>query len=81
MNSLKSSIKNHKAKIAVIGLGYVGLPLCIRFVEENFNTIGLDIDESKIDKLNSGVSYINHISNESIIASIDSCTSAPTNST
>jgi UDP-N-acetyl-D-glucosamine dehydrogenase len=71
MNSLKSSIKNHKAKIAVIGLGYVGLPLCIRFVEENFNTIGLDIDESKIDKLNSGVSYINHISNESIIASID----------
>ncbi len=71
MNSLQSSIKNHEAKIAIIGLGYVGLPLCIRFVEENFNTIGLDIDESKVDKLNSGISYINHISKQSIVFSIN----------
>ena len=70
MDSLKSKIKAYKAKVAVIGLGYVGLPLCIRFVEKKFTTIGFDIDRNKIEKLNAGESYINHISNQSIIFSI-----------
>ena len=59
-------ILNKKTKIGVIGLGYVGLPLIIRLVEVGFKTIGFDIDEQKIKKLNNGESYIKHISTNNI---------------
>jgi len=61
MNSLKFKIKNHKSTIGVIGLGYVGLPLAIRFAEVGFKVIGFDIDERKVKMLNNGKSYIKHI--------------------
>tara|TARA_B110000438_G_scaffold234431_1_gene230835 strand:- start:5953 stop:7284 length:1332 start_codon:yes stop_codon:yes gene_type:complete len=61
MINLKSRIKNHKSTIGVIGLGYVGLPLTIRFSEEGFKTIGFDIDHEKVIMLNDGRSYIKHI--------------------
>ena len=48
-------------KIAIIGLGYVGLPLAIRFCESNVSVIGLDVDRSKVHALNAGKSYIKHI--------------------
>ena len=54
-------IKNKKANIGIIGLGYVGLLLLMRFAEEGFNTIGFDIDPSKIENLNNKISYINTI--------------------
>ena len=63
---LLKKIKNKSAKIGVIGLGYVGLPLVIRFGEENFNITGFDIDEKKVTKLNEGKSYIKHIKSEKI---------------
>jgi len=66
MKNLNSLIENQNAKIAVIGLGYVGLPLSIRFAEEGFCTTGFDIDEDKINKLNEGLSYIKHIEQKSI---------------
>lgn len=53
-------------KIAIIGLGYVGLPLSIRFCESNVEVIGLDIDKNKADSLNTGKSYIKHIDSASI---------------
>jgi UDP-N-acetyl-D-glucosamine dehydrogenase len=68
MKSLKSKIQNRKSKIGIIGLGYVGLPLTIRFSEEGFKTIGFDIDEEKVKLLNSGKSYINHIKEADISA-------------
>ncbi len=68
MNNLKSKIQNRDARIAVIGLGYVGLPLAIRFSEEGFKTIGFDIDAEKIQKLNAGETYIRHIPEEKISA-------------
>ena len=43
------------------GSGYVGLPLIIRYSEEGFNAVGFDVDESKVDMLNKGISYIKHI--------------------
>ena len=61
MTNLKSSIVNRKFTIAIIGLGYVGLPLAIRFSEEGFPVIGFDIDKEKISLLNRGESYIKHI--------------------
>ncbi len=59
-------INDKKAVIGVIGLGYVGLPLNLCFVEKGFRSIGFDIDKSKIDALAAGKSYIKHISSERI---------------
>ncbi|MCF7668947.1 MAG: nucleotide sugar dehydrogenase [Verrucomicrobia bacterium] len=59
-------------KIAVIGLGYVGLPLSIQFANSGVEVLGLDIDPAKIEALNSGRSYIKHIESSSIKELIDS---------
>ena len=66
INGLLKKINNQSAAIGIIGLGYVGLPLVIRFMEEKFKVIGFDIDDEKCRKLNAGESYIRHISAESI---------------
>ena len=66
MKRLIKRINNKSATIGIIGLGYVGLPLVIRFVEEKFKIIGFDIDDNKCCILKSGESYIRHISKESI---------------
>lgn len=55
-------------KIAVIGLGYVGLPLSLQFARSGVSVLGLDIDSAKVDALNKGKSYIRHISDEAISA-------------
>jgi UDP-N-acetyl-D-glucosamine dehydrogenase len=60
-DDLIKKIQERKARIGVIGLGYVGLPLVLRFGEERFSVIGFDIDPEKVKKLNSGESYIHHI--------------------
>ena len=54
-------INDKKAKVGVIGLGYVGLPLLRAFIRAGFSAIGFDIDEAKVQKLNAGQSYIGHI--------------------
>jgi UDP-N-acetyl-D-glucosamine dehydrogenase len=59
-------IKSHEATIGVIGLGYVGLPLVLRFAEERFKVIGFDVDPTKVNQLNEGQSYIHHISADRI---------------
>ncbi|MDP1615050.1 MAG: NAD(P)-binding domain-containing protein [Methylococcales bacterium] len=60
---------NHKeAIIAVVGLGYVGLPLMLRFAEVGYRVIGIDVNENKNTMLNGGQSYIQHISSEKILA-------------
>jgi UDP-N-acetyl-D-glucosamine dehydrogenase len=66
MNTLIESLKNSQAKIGIVGLGYVGLPLMLRYQEEGYKVVGFDIDESKISKLNRGESYIEHISTDKI---------------
>nr|HPN66975.1 nucleotide sugar dehydrogenase [Candidatus Omnitrophota bacterium] len=59
-------IKKKKAKIAVIGLGYVGLPLAVEFAKEGFRALGVDLDRRKVDSINSGDSYILDIPSEEI---------------
>ena len=51
---LLEKFQSKSAVIGIFGLGYVGLPLAIRFVEAGFNVIGFDIDEEKIINLESG---------------------------
>lgn len=62
---------NQTALIGVIGLGYVGLPLLLRFNTSGFKGLGFDIDEQKINALNSGSSYISHISHSQIKSAYD----------
>lgn len=62
--SLLASIHSRQAKIGVIGLGYVGLPLIQTFVRAGFPTIGFDVDQQKVEVLQRGESYISHISSE-----------------
>jgi UDP-N-acetyl-D-glucosamine dehydrogenase len=56
--------------VAVVGLGYVGLPLCLAFAEAGVRTIGIDTDSSKATALNDGQSYIKHVSADRIKAAI-----------
>ncbi|MBT3496400.1 MAG: UDP-N-acetyl-D-glucosamine dehydrogenase, partial [Candidatus Marinimicrobia bacterium] len=51
---IKDRIQNKESTIGIIGLGYVGLPLAIRFGEESLKVIGFDIDEHKVNMLNEG---------------------------
>ena len=71
MNSLTQIIKSKESTIGIIGLGYAGLPLAIRFSEEEFKVIGFDIDDVKVNLLNNQESYIKHIKEDDISAMFD----------
>ncbi len=58
MDSLISKIEQKKAKLGVIGMGYVGLPLALEFCKAGFEVTGIDLDKKKIDSINNGKSYI-----------------------
>ena len=64
--SLEKSIKERKACIGVIGLGYVGLPLVKTFLNKGFKVIGFDVDQKKVSHLNQGRSYIKHVTGEDL---------------
>jgi UDP-N-acetyl-D-glucosamine dehydrogenase len=61
---LKHLIERREYTVGVIGLGYVGLPLVLRFAEAGFTVLGFDIDPHKVDALNAGVSYIRQIGSD-----------------
>ena len=65
-HGLSEKIASQKAIIGVVGLGYVGLPLIRAFVKAGFKTMGFDVDQTKIDKLKAGQSYIKHIDSAAI---------------
>ncbi|RMF90700.1 MAG: nucleotide sugar dehydrogenase [Planctomycetota bacterium] len=58
---LKKKIEDRTAKIGVVGLGYVGLPLIRAFTKAGYAALGFDVDPAKVEKLNAGESYIGHI--------------------
>jgi UDP-N-acetyl-D-glucosamine dehydrogenase len=60
-SKLLGLIESRQAKVCIIGLGYVGLPLAETFVAGNFSVLGFDIDPAKVAKLNAGKSYIGHL--------------------
>ena len=60
-SELKDKILSRKACIGIIGLGYVGLPLVLRFAQKGFPVLGFDKDAKKVQALNAGLSYIKHI--------------------
>lgn len=58
---LEEAIRNRSAKIGIIGLGYVGLPLAGAFINKGFHILGFDADPAKVESLSAGRSYIRHI--------------------
>jgi UDP-N-acetyl-D-glucosamine dehydrogenase len=58
---LKRKIDDQTVVLGIVGLGYVGLPLALAFAEKRFSVLGFDIDPSKIESLNAGRSYIEHL--------------------
>lgn len=75
---LLNSIRDKQAKVGVIGLGYVGLPLIYAFLKAGFRTMGFDVDEDKIRSLLRGESYIKHLPGEWIGPAVQSGTFEPT---
>ncbi len=65
-NQLINKIKNKEARIAVIGLGYVGLPLCMEFAKKGFCVTGIDVDRKRVESVNKGVSYIGDVKSSEI---------------
>jgi UDP-N-acetyl-D-glucosamine dehydrogenase len=59
-----------KPKVAVVGLGYVGLPLSLQFARSGVSVLGLDIDREKVETLNQGESYIKHVPSETVAAEV-----------
>ncbi len=66
--ALLAKIADRGTVIGICGLGYVGLPLALRFAQAGFRVIGFDIDRAKIDALNAGRSYIGHIGDAPVAA-------------
>lgn len=66
MTTLINKIESREAMVAVLGLGYIGLPLAIGFAEAGFQVIGIDLDRSKVDKINAGISYITEVPSEQL---------------
>ncbi len=59
--NLLAKIDDQTAVVAIIGLGYVGLPIALLFAERSFRTIGFDVDPAKVERLNRGEGYIKHL--------------------
>ena len=68
---LQDKIRNRTARVGVIGLGYVGLPLAVEFARKGFDVTGFDVDASKTDEINAGRSYILDVKTEDVRACVE----------
>lgn len=66
MTNLKKKLMNKTAVLGVVGLGYVGLPLAVEKAKAGFKTIGFDVQDSKVEMVNSGENYIGDVVNEDL---------------
>ena len=67
---LLEKVTNRQARVGVIGLGYVGLPLAVEFAKAGFDVTGFDVDESKVSEINAGRSYILDVKSEDVAANV-----------
>jgi UDP-N-acetyl-D-glucosamine dehydrogenase len=78
ISALTALFTGRTAKIGVIGLGYVGLPLACAICDKGFHAVGFDVDPDKVEKLGRGESYIGNIHNDRISAFVKSGQLVPT---
>ncbi|HVB28346.1 MAG TPA: nucleotide sugar dehydrogenase [Terriglobia bacterium] len=70
-SALVAKIEQKTARVGVIGLGYVGLPLALSFAQKGFETTGFDTDRAKVEKLGRGETYIRHITEAQIAREVE----------
>ena len=70
MRNLERKLKDKTARVGIVGLGYVGLPLALAFVEAGFRVLGFDVQQKRVDLVNKGKSYIVDISEERLSAAV-----------
>jgi UDP-N-acetyl-D-glucosamine dehydrogenase len=70
-DDLKRLISEHSARVGVIGLGYVGLPLIVEFSLKGFDAVGFEVDENKTADINAGRSYIVDVTDENVKKCVD----------
>src|SRR5690349_9223102 len=63
---LLSKLETRNARVGIIGLGYVGLPLAVAFAEAGYTVVGIDVDPTKVNSINGGFSYIEDVASESV---------------
>lgn len=69
---LRQKIEKRAARVGVLGLGYVGLPLAVEFARAGFSVVGIDVQQGKVDQFNSGKSYVRDVSDDVLKPLIDS---------
>ena len=69
---LADKIRNRTARVGIVGLGYVGLPLAVEFARAGFSVTGIDVSESKVRQVNAGESYIGDIPTSTVAALVSS---------
>src|SRR5450755_2380146 len=72
IETLAERIESRTARVGVVGLGYVGLPLAVEFAKAGFNVVGIDVLASKVDQLNRGDSYIQDVPSEELRPLVES---------
>src|ERR1700727_886700 len=68
---LKNKIESKTARVGIVGLGYVGLPLAVEFAKAGFTVTGIDLVESKVARINAGDSYVQDISQKELAALVE----------
>lgn len=68
---LEEKIKDHKVKVGVVGLGYVGLPLAVEFTNNGFSVTGIDVLQEKVDLINNGENYIKDVNDEELAKAVE----------
>lgn len=70
-DDLRGKILAHEARVGVIGMGYVGLPLALTFAERGFPVLGFDVDATKVERLSRGEGYIKHLDPARVAAQVE----------
>ena len=68
--ALLERLRNRESTIGIVGLGYVGLPLLLRYSEAGYRVLGFDVDPKKVEKLNAGQSYIGQFESERVAQAV-----------
>lgn len=66
LQSLEAKIESRTARVGVVGIGYVGLPTMVAVAKRGFEVIGIDVDDARVRRINSGDSYIGDVSSETL---------------
>jgi UDP-N-acetyl-D-glucosamine dehydrogenase len=71
LDQLEEKLRSANARVVVIGLGYVGLPLAVSFARAGFHVVGLEMDPERVERINRGQSYISDVPGEAIAAAVE----------